>query len=803
MAWQAVGGGRVREERTVLSAAQLFDQAVSHLNEGRFTPGLRALDRAEQRSPDPELRARMAGTRAYALAERGDPAAAVALCETALSTTGLSAATRAAVTGQLGLVLIHAGDLARAARVLDEAAGGLREDPRQLGNVLLNRGVLALESGDIATAEPRLRAARDAFEEADRPIGAAKARHGLGIVAQQQGDLVTARTELDAARETLAPLGPVMAAWSDLARADLLVSAGMPRGASQLLTDAAQAFGLARMRRQQAETELTIALTQRLLDPSAAERTARQARHRFARAEDPVGVLRAESLEVQCALEAGATGARRTRLLGRAVDVGAALAAAGLDDEARTLRRHRAGALASGGELAVARSELNRLRPRPEEPLPARVLHHEVRARVAAAAGRPREALRRAAAGVDLVTGWQQEFTELELRSSLAVHTRRLLELGIERSLALADPEAVLAWSELSRGVVARAMRVRPQAAHRPDVVVDLPSLEATLARDDAVLVSLIGTDRTTAAVVVDPGHPMRLVDLGPWRPIATTLESLHADLDMAAAVLPRGLAEAVAGSLRRRLREAADTLLAPLSLPPRARLVITASPALSAVPWGLLPGLEGVAVTVAETVRDWLRRAGEPPVSRARAAAFVVGPGLRNAPAEVAASAAAWADRARVLGPDAATREAVATAAREVDVLHVASHGRHWAENPLFSAFDLADGAWHGYDIEELEQVPQVVVLASCELGRSSGIWGDETIGMVRAWLHAGVRCVVASAARVPDTASGAVVLLHEALSQGRHPAAVLADAVGAQAGAPGLDVARTASFSCFGNGW
>ena len=127
-----------------------------------------------------------------------------------------------------------------------------------------------------------------------------------------------------------------------------------------------------------------------------------------------------------------------------------------------------------------------------------------------------------------------------------------------------------------------------------------------------------------------------------------------------------------------------------------------------------------------------------------------------------------------------AATAAAVAELAASVDVLHVAAHGRHTSENAMFSGLQLADGPWFGYDIDRLRQVPDVVVLSACEVGRSTVRWGDELIGMTTAWLHAGARCVVASPAAVNDQAAyDVLVAVHEQLAAGVDPAAALAAAV------------------------
>jgi CHAT domain-containing protein len=132
------------------------------------------------------------------------------------------------------------------------------------------------------------------------------------------------------------------------------------------------------------------------------------------------------------------------------------------------------------------------------------------------------------------------------------------------------------------------------------------------------------------------------------------------------------------------------------------------------------------------------------------------------------------------------------------VDVLHVASHGRHAADNPLFSGLDLVDGPWFGYDIDRLPRVPSTVVLSACELGRSAVRWGAETIGMTVAWLHAGTSCVIASPARVDDDVACEVLAhTHEGLAAGEPPAVALAEA------RVQTDPDAVVPFICFGAGW
>ena len=101
--------------------------------------------------------------------------------------------------------------------------------------------------------------------------------------------------------------------------------------------------------------------------------------------------------------------------------------------------------------------------------------------------------------------------------------------------------------------------------------------------------------------------------------------------------------------------------------------------------------------------------------------------------------------------------------------MLHLAGHGRHTGENPLFSAVELVDGPWFGYDIDELRRTPSTVVLSACELGRVSVRSGEEAIGMSAAWLHAGARTVLSSPVLIADdVACDAMARWHTLLAAG-----------------------------------
>jgi CHAT domain-containing protein len=126
-----------------------------------------------------------------------------------------------------------------------------------------------------------------------------------------------------------------------------------------------------------------------------------------------------------------------------------------------------------------------------------------------------------------------------------------------------------------------------------------------------------------------------------------------------------------------------------------------------------------------------------------------------------------------------AATVDDVTSLAADVDVLHIAAHGRHSSDNPMFSGLELADGPLFGYDIDRMPRVPSTVVLSACEAGRSSVRWGEEAVGMARAWLHAGTRCVIAAPVVVADDdACELLGAMHEGLAAGQTPSEALAAA-------------------------
>jgi CHAT domain-containing protein len=208
-----------------------------------------------------------------------------------------------------------------------------------------------------------------------------------------------------------------------------------------------------------------------------------------------------------------------------------------------------------------------------------------------------------------------------------------------------------------------------------------------------------------------------------------------------------------------------------------------------------MLPDLAGRPFTLATSVSRWLQDRVPAVAPSSRAAGFAAGPRVPRGVEEVTTAASAWADATVLTGGDARV-DAVTQLADRVDVLHIAAHGRHAVDNPLFAGFELSDGALFGYDVDLIPRVPETVVLSACELGRSSVRWGEEALGMTRVWLHAGTRSVIAAPAVVPDdVACELLAAVHIGLTAGVAPAIALADAT--------VQTGHRSPFQCHGGGF
>jgi len=806
-----------------LSALELHQRGVDAANSRRFAQARRALTAASARTDDADLRARIDGTMAYVLAQTGQPVEAERLSREALSRPGLSDETVALANGQLGTLLMHGGRLDDADLFLTRAIDGLDEGSIESANCLMSRSIVSMQRHRLDACTADLQRAIAAYEAhgAEEPL--AEARHNLGYAALLGGDLVTALGLMTRSRPILAATSDLAAAISDLDRAEVLRDAGLTTEAEELLGTVAVRFGAQRMRQARGEAEFHLARSLLRHDASSAERAAATASRRFATLGSASWAARADAVRLEAQLRTRPQKPPAAEDFSRTVD---ALTRGGFRTEAAAVSL--TARLADGGRLP---------RLTPDAPTPLRLRAHEVRAVRAAARGRDADARRAAAEGLDLLTTWQQSFGALDLQASVAMHGTELMFAGLAAAARSRDPEVLFEWSERARHLSQQVAPVRPP--HDAELSADLAELRmlradlagsdwttdarvrelrdrvrdrqwsstgvgesherlglsetrARLDDDTAILAYVFTREELLCVVATTSGSS--IVELALPR-IEAALDGLRADLDVAALTHGGPMAHVVGRSLDDRLRRLDEALLAPARAASggAARLALTVPGILGGIPWAMLPGMRGTPFTIATSVSRLLGGSDRRPPQASRAG-FATGPRVARAEEEVRRAAAAWAG-ARMLTGDSARVSAVTELAEQVDVLHIAAHGRHAVDNPLFSGFELVDGTLFGYDVDLISRPPETVVLSACELGRSSVRWGEEALGMTRVWLHAGTGCVIAAPVVVADDVACELLgAVHSELATGARPA----DALAAASESTGL----SAPFQCHGSG-
>jgi CHAT domain-containing protein len=122
-------------------------------------------------------------------------------------------------------------------------------------------------------------------------------------------------------------------------------------------------------------------------------------------------------------------------------------------------------------------------------------------------------------------------------------------------------------------------------------------------------------------------------------------------------------------------------------------------------------------------------------------------------------------------------------------EVIHLATYGVLNTRNPLFSYVQLnpdeaSDGRLEARELFGRRLTADLVVLSACETGLGSGQRhdvppGDDWVGLVRSFLYAGARSVVASLWSVDDRATARLMKeFYAGIENGRSKARALADA-------------------------
>lgn len=813
-----------------------------------------------------EVRIRLLLSLSTSTVERRGPGAAGELAAQALriardrADRPGSGALLAMCHSQLAMIHGRAGDPGAALAEFQAASATADAlGPRERFTILMLQGLLHLEQPDPDRAAHVLEEAADLAADHGLEQQEFMARHNLGLAAYVAGDLAQALTLMRAADRIPADVSRAVA-WHGRAR--VLMEAGLVEEAVELLTRATAAAEQDGQRLVAGQTLIDLAACQLMLGhPELAVPLARRARASLGRRLAP-GLRRQAELVLLSARRRAGSGLARVaesaRRLAVEFDAAGDVVAA---DEARVVA---AEALMALGRSEDALSTLAATARRSRlSSLSSRLRVRSVRIAAARRAGHPAQArrhLRAALSDVEVALGYS---ASLDLRAALLVHAqelagtdletagaraldrlvsverwreiatrtpsvrrpsepglaRRVAELRALRQQARDDPEQAGATAEqvsrLEREVAEASWSARSGAhtvtggtAHRaaasggraPVTSRDAVRLRERLLEQRSSLASYAVAAGRLGAVVVDR-RSTRWVDLCPVETVLEATRRLTADLEARCRVGDGPLLRPVESALRGSLARLDDLLLGPLQL--EGRLLVVPTPALSALPWGMLPSRRGSPTTIAPSLTSWGQRATEIDDPSVLA---LTGPGLPLATREVTAVAAAWDDPIRVgrdgdgadhrAGPHA-TAEQLTRALVEHDVVHVAAHGSHRSESPIFSSLWLADGPVSLADLEQEQHGASHVVVSACDAGRSRSR-GGAALGLASGLLGLGASSVVASVCRVPDeTAADLMPRYHALLSAGLPVDESLAAAVEA------CELPLAGSFVAWGSPW
>lgn len=799
---------------------------------GAFVRALKTLDGSPATQDCRRLRVRVMLGLALVCADLDNVAAGLRALEQAreVARTCDDETLTTVVESQHGLLLIRAGLPSEALLHLNLAVKTMDDlDVVNRTSVLLNRGLTLLDLNEVAlaTADFHRCLALPGVEE--HPELLFKARCNLGWAEFLAGDLPAAlRAMADAAEMAV----DVERGILTMDRARVLTEAGLVREADAQLALAEAEFTRLRLSQDRGEAELARAECALLAgEPERAEQFARRAAARF----DRRGSKRWAQQARLRALHARAGVHPDRRLFDEALELGMCLADQGQLADAKSARLLAA-------ELAVARDDFLQAQqligqPSATDRIGLRTQRCLVAAKVALAQERPAVARREIARGLADIAGHQARFGGLDLRTAAAVHGVRLTQLHLDTALLDGRARVVFQAGEDVRAISSRLPFVRaPADARTAELLCELRALSeslrgpahdatpgqlvrrceletqiaalgweqrgstagsgrpvayaaarAALAEAGTDLVAYLRTGARLFAIVVGAGRG-RVVQVGRTEDVLQLVRRIRADLDLLArADLPEGIRDVARRSLSGELAALDRQILTPLAVGCRP-LTVVAGGAAALVPWGMLPALSGVPVTLTPSATSWVNAPLGLPSDPIVAA--LAGPGLERAVQEARTVSNIWAQA--VTTEDATTSlllENLGTA----DLVHVAAHGRHEAQNPMFSSVRMSDGALFAHELPALRQVPRHVVLSACDVGAATIRPGDEPLGLTSVLLHAGVRSVVASVARVADdVAADTMDRYHHALQIGRDPASALAKAV-AEFDAP-------APFVCFG---
>jgi tetratricopeptide (TPR) repeat protein len=766
-------------------------------------------------------------TYAALLADIGKMPAALAECERAAA--GLRGRDAGPVLAQRALILARAG---RSEEALADFAKALpllraRHDVQFQCLLFMNRSNLLAYLGRLSAAERDLRSGIELAKAHGLQDQVALLSENLGFVKARGGD-IPAALQLFAQALEGADRTPSFAATHD--RAEALLAAGLPGEARQSLEQLIDEVERAGFAVDLAEWHLLLAqaaLTEG--EAQAARSSAQRALAEFKTQGRDRWALLAHQLVIRARWASG----ERTPALTRAArDAHAKLWTAGWQVAALHCLVVAGRGELEAGRLHAARADLAQAASaRRRGPADLRAAAWYAEALLRLASHDDRGAVSALKAGLRVVDDHAASLGATDLRVHASGLGADLAGEGVRLAVESGKPVAVLEWIERFRAGALRRKPVRPPSdarlagdlaqlrrvtAQLADVTAegadsralrteqlhleeavrhrsrhaagsrtpirefDAALLLATLG--DRALVEILRVDDALFAVTGTDGR-LRIHQLGAYAAAMRELESVRFSLHRLARRhgSPASLAAANAGLAH--ATSALDRLLMDplLDVVGDRELVIVPTGQLHALPWPTLPSLRGRPVVVAPSATTWLAAMHAATGRRSDAAtriAFVAGPHLEHADDEVAAVAKLYR-KPEVFTGARATADVVRQTLDGAELVHIAAHGRFRADNPQFSAIELADGPLTVYDLERVHRGPRRLVLSACDSGLSAVHAGDELMGLAGAVFSLGTSTLIASVVPVADDLTKALMVeLHRELCAGATPAHALATA-------------------------
>jgi tetratricopeptide (TPR) repeat protein len=834
----------IAEQVLGMTALQLQDPdaALQHL---------RTAIKLGRRAGSAELVAEAQMRLAFVLNVRGRASQALREVDTALS--GLSGVARARAQAQRGAILLQLGRLDEALADYQAALSVLRraDDHLWVQRVVHNRGILYGYRQEFASAEADLHEAAQLCTQLGLDLALGFVHENLGWISGLRGDVPAALDHLDVAERRLRAHGVAVGELlTD--RCQLLLSVRLLPEAMQAAEEAVREFQQQHRHIVLPEARLLMAQVAILEgQASLGLRQARAAVREFGQQGRPrwATLARFTVLQARQAVNnrtgAGASvGARSFELAADAL-IGAGWEFSSL--EARIL----AGRLAvERGRASIAQAQFRQAaRHRGRGPARQRAQGWYAEALQRWVSGDRRGATIAVRTALRIMDDYRAGLGATDLRAHASGHRVDVAEFGLRLAFETGRPARVLEWAEQGRASHLMLRPVRPPSD--PGLAAALSELRVTVGE----IFKLRGAGGRTAALerrqVVLERHirdyhrrlpPERaarptqglqvshlrdtlgdaalleFIQLGDMLHVATVAGGQVRLFELCPAVQAVELIDWGRFALHRLARhhasdagvDAAIALLADagkrldaLLLSPVTRqstdrpLVIVPTGGLQSLPWSILPSCAGRPVTVTPSAALWAT--GVSSNDPRGPTVVAAGPGLPGA--ETEAMAVATLHQVPVLAGAAATVEAVTAGLDGSGLAHLAAHGRIHPNNPLFTSLTFADGPLTVYDLERLHQAPRVVILAACDVGRSTVQAGDELMGLSASFLALGTQHVIASVVPVPDAETAPLMIaFHQLLAGGEPVASALAQAQRQLGHGDPLAMAAAAGFLSIG---